>query len=235
MRKGFFVTGTDTEVGKSWIAAALIERLKAEGLSVGAMKPVAAGALETEQGLRNDDALLLQRHASIPIPYETLNPVVVAPPIAPHIGAREAGLTIGIEPIREAFLSIAKKCDAVVVEGAGGWLVPLDDFHTMADLARRLELPVVLVVGMRLGCINHALLSVAAIAASGLPLAGWVANTLDPAMARLEENIETLESRIDAPLLGRVPFLEQGPDAAAIASCLELPPERPLGRPRWLP
>ncbi len=234
MNRGFFVTGTDTDVGKSWISLGLIERLKQRGYSVGVMKPVAAGCQSVTGQLRNEDATLLQRQASIQLDYNRLNPYALEPAIAPHIAADEIGLRIDIETLYQHYLTIAGQCDRVVVEGAGGWLVPLNDFQTIADLAKRLQLPVILVVGMRLGCINHALLSAAAIRASGLPLAGWVANQVTPTMERLKENIAAITQRVDAPLLGHVPHLPSL-DASEIATHLQLPPQRNSQRPDWLP
>ena len=233
MPRGFFVTGTDTDVGKTWVSLGLVEQLKRQGKSVGVMKPVAAGCHPSAEGLRNEDAELLQQQASLKLDYHALNPYALEPAIAPHIAADEAGLRIDIETLYQHYLAIAGKSDCVVVEGAGGWLVPLNDFQTMADLAQRLALPVILVVGMRLGCINHALLSAETIRARGLALAGWVANRITPEMPRLEENIATLEQRLDAPLLGRIPHLDSL-DAATIADHLTLPPEANSQRPDWL-
>jgi dethiobiotin synthetase len=206
MRNGYFITGTDTEVGKTRVSVALLHRLQQQGLSVAGMKPVAAGCDETAAGLRNEDALALQAASSIALPYETLNPYALAPPIAPHLAARDAGIIIDIDRILAAYRTIAAQVDSVVVEGAGGWRVPLNDHQDMSDLAVALGLPVVLVVDIRLGCINHALLSTQAITACGLPLAGWVANHAHGDYARSADNIASIDARIGTPLLGVIPF-----------------------------
>lgn len=203
---GLFITGTDTEVGKTRVSVALLHRLQQQGLRVAGMKPVAAGCEETAEGLRNEDALALQAASSIALAYETLNPYAFAPPIAPHLAAEDAGATIEIERILTAFHDIASQVDQVIVEGAGGWLVPIGPDHNMADLAIALDLPVLLVVDIRLGCINHALLSAQAIAASGLPMAGWIANHAHGPYERSTDNIASLEARIAAPLLGVIPY-----------------------------
>jgi dethiobiotin synthetase len=183
------------------------------------MKPVASGCRETPEGLRNDDAEALIA-ASDPAPeYASCNPYAFAPPIAPHIAARDAGVEIALEPILAAYRALAASADRVVVEGVGGWSVPLSDALMQADLARALDLPVVLVVGLRLGCINHALLSARAIVADGCALAGWLANCVDTGMARAADNLDTLRARIDAPLLGVIAHArEPGADALAAAA-----------------
>ncbi|MDX1251354.1 MAG: dethiobiotin synthase [Gammaproteobacteria bacterium] len=221
MTRGFFITGTDTEVGKTWVAAVLLAALKARGHTTAAMKPVSAGCIETPEGLRNEDALILQRHATLALPYERINPYAFAPPIAPHIAAARIGQRIDIAPIKTIFHSIAPQADYMIVEGAGGWRVPLNERETIADLAKALDLPVILVVGMRLGCINHALLSCESITGHGVKLAGWVANSILPDFAELEENIDTLRHRIDAPLLGTLPHMTEL-DAALAARHLNL-------------
>ncbi|WP_437881920.1 dethiobiotin synthase [Pseudomonas sp. LRF_L74] len=219
----YFVTGTDTEIGKTTIACALLYKARSLGLSTAAAKPVASGCTLTEQGLRNDDALALLGECSMPLSYAEVNPVAFAPAIAPHLAAREAGVALTVEallgPVRHV---LARGADFTVVEGAGGWRVPLAGRETLADLAIALDLPVILVVGVRLGCINHAMLSAEAIARDGLRLAGWVANVVDPATSRLEENLQTLAQCLAAPCLGRVPFLV-GPTPGSVASYLGLP------------
>jgi len=200
--RGVFVTGTDTGIGKTHASVALVRAQRACGRRAIGMKPVASGCRETPEGLRNEDAEALLA-ASDPAPsYRLCNPYAFAPPIAPHIAAREARIVIALEPIVAAYGELAATADRVVVEGVGGWSVPLSDALMQADLVRALELPVVLVVELRLGCINHALLSARAIVADGCVLAGWIANRIDPAMARAEENLDTLRARLDAPLLG---------------------------------
>lgn len=204
---GFFVTGTDTGVGKTEVSAALLYGLAQAGLRVAAMKPVASGSEATPAGLRNDDALKLQARCSGSIPYERINPYAFEPPVAPHIAARDVGAEISLQRLEAGFRTLATEADCVLVEGVGGFEVPLGEVETTADLARVLDLPVILVVGMRLGCINHALLTAAAIARQGLPCAGWVANCVDPDMARMQENVDALRLRLSAPLLGVVPWL----------------------------
>ncbi len=232
MNKGYFITGTDTDVGKTWVSLGIIEALKQQGKKVGVMKPISAGCEQTDAGLRNEDALLLQQHSNVELDYDLINPYAFKPAIAPHIAAADEETRIDIETLYQNLQTIEQQSDCVVVEGAGGWLVPLNDFQTMADLAKRLQLPVILVVGMRLGCLNHALLSVEAIRASGLPLAGWIANQVSAEMSCLDENTETLQQMIDAPMLGQIPHLEWL-DGSAIATKINLPAERNSLRPNW--
>jgi len=232
MNKGYFITGTDTDVGKTWISLGIIEALKQQGKKVGVMKPISAGCEQTENGLRNEDALLLQQHSNVELNYDLINPYAFEPAIAPHIAAADAGIRMDIETLYQKLQTIEQQSDCVVVEGAGGWLVPLNDFQTMADLAKRFQMPVILVVGMRLGCLNHALLSVEAIRASGLPLVGWIANQVSAEMSCLDENIATLQQMIDAPMLGQIPHLEWL-DGCAIATRIKLPTERNSLRPDW--
>jgi dethiobiotin synthetase len=232
MNKGFFITGTDTDAGKTWISLGIVEALKQQGKKVGVMKPVSAGCEKTDQGLRNQDALLLQQHSNVELDYDSINPYAFEPAIAPHLAAASQGIRIDIETLYQQLQTIEQQSDCIVVEGAGGWLVPLNDFQTMADLAKRLQLPVILVVGMRLGCLNHALLSVAAIRATGLPLVGWIANQVSAEMDCLNENIATLQQMIDAPMLGQIPHLETL-NAETIAARITLPPERNSLRPDW--
>ncbi|MEA3640684.1 MAG: dethiobiotin synthase [Lamprobacter sp.] len=214
--QGLFVTGTDTEVGKTEVTLGLMAALQRRGLSVLGMKPVAAGSVLTADGLRNEDALRIQAQGSKPLAYSAINPYAFAPPIAPHIAAAHAGVEIQLEPIKTAYARLAAQADWVLVEGAGGWRVPLGPCLTLADLPSALDLPVVLVVGLRLGCLNHALLSAESIQASGLQLAGWVANRIDPAMAAAEENLATLRERLPAPCFGVIPWLS-GPTPAQVA------------------
>ena len=204
----YFVTGTDTEIGKTTVAAGLLHAARIRGLSTAAVKPVAAGCERTVAGLRNDDALTLMAECSPPLEYDLLNPVALEPAIAPHIAAAEAGLTLSAQQLAQAcFKAFDRRADLTLVEGAGGWRVPLNDQQTLADLAIALGEPVILVVGLRLGCINHALLTAEAIAADGLQLAGWVANQVDPQMDRQQHNLDTLKALMPAPLLGVVPRL----------------------------
>lgn len=209
--RGFFVTGTDTGVGKTLVTAALLVNAASRGLRAAGLKPVAAGCVRRAGQLVNDDALLLQAHGNPPLDYGSVNPVALEPGIAPHVAAARAGQDIRAGALADQVRRVAAGAhDVVLVEGAGGWLVPINATETLADLARLLGYPVILVVGMRLGCLNHALLSVAAIRAAGLELAGWVANSTGPPMEAFEENLEALDSRLPALRLGAVPFLSQG-------------------------
>jgi dethiobiotin synthetase len=217
MSGGLFVTGTDTDCGKTVVACGIVAALRARGPRVGVLKPVAAGAWETPGGLRNQDALDLAAASGSDLPYAVVNPFVYAPPIAPHIAAAQAGEVIRFAPLREAFERVRAASDVVVVEGAGGWRVPLGPDGDVADLAAALGLPVVLVVGLRLGCLSHALLTAESIARAGCRLAGWVANTVDPTMAVREENLATLRARLPAPCLGVVPRLDDVTPAAVAA------------------
>ncbi|HWP94907.1 MAG TPA: dethiobiotin synthase [Gammaproteobacteria bacterium] len=201
MRRGLFVTGTDTGIGKTRTAVALVAALAARGHTVAAMKPVASGCRRTLEGLRNDDAEALRAAATGEFPYAWVNPYAFEPPIAPHIAAEEAGVTIELSHILECFDALAREADLVVVEGVGGFRVPLGPRGDTAGLARALGLPVVLVVGMRLGCLNHALLTADAIHAAGLPLAGWVANAIDPHFERAAANHAALAAWLGAPCL----------------------------------
>lgn len=206
--RGYFVTGTDTGVGKTLVAAALLHAFAARGLRTVGMKPVAAGC-EWRDGVAFwDDVEQLRAAANVDAAQALVNPYRFEPAIAPHIAAAQSGMAIQIEVIARAFNALQAQADVVIVEGAGGFRVPLNDHQDMADLVRRLSLPVILVVGMRLGCINHALLSAASIYDAGLPLAGWVANRIDPAMEQFDANLAALQQRLDAPLLGMVPWLE---------------------------
>jgi dethiobiotin synthetase len=206
--RGLFVTGTDTDSGKTLITLGLMRAFAGRGERVLAMKPVAAGAQAGADGLRNDDALQLLAAGSFEVDYDTLNPYCFEPPIAPHIAAAEAGVEIDGDHLMDCRDRLAAQCDRLLVEGAGGWRVPLNTELDMAGLARRLAYPVVLVVGMRLGCLNHALLTAESIDAAGLRLAGWVANRIDPGMSRYDQNLASLKTVIPAPLLGEVPWLD---------------------------
>ena len=195
--KGYFIAGTDTEVGKTHVATALIHELARRRLRVAPMKPVAAGA---SPSLRNADALALAAASNVSVPYETLNPYCLVPPISPHIAAKEAGIVIDPAVICAEFAKLEALSDRVIVEGAGGWLAPISDSKTMEDVAIALGLPVILVVGLRLGCLSHALLTARSIRASGLPFAHWIGNSIDPKFERARENIATLTDALGAPL-----------------------------------
>lgn len=222
MTKAYFVSGTDTDVGKTTIAAGLLHAARMAGLSTAAAKPVASGCEQTAAGLRNSDALALLGECSLALGYAEVNPFAFAPAIAPHLAAIEAGaeLSVGalLGPLRHV---LSKRADFTLIEGAGGWRVPLSADALFSDVPQALQLPVILVVGVRLGCINHALLSAEAILADGLPLAGWIANIVDPHTARLEENLATLTQRLPAPCLGVVPWLEEA-DPQAVSTYLSL-------------
>ena len=221
--RSFFVTGTDTGVGKTLVTAALLRALRNAGHRVAGMKPVAAGAMAGPEGPANEDALLLQAESSQRHPYALVNPWLFEPAIAPHIAAAEAGATIDVARIVEAHVKLQRGAEIVLAEGAGGFLVPLDAKRSMAELPERLGMDVILVVGLRLGCLNHALLTAEAIAARGLALAGWVGNHIDPGFARMRSNLDTLEARIAAPCLGIVPHMPEPDVAAAAASLGETP------------
>ena len=222
MRQGYFVTGTDTGVGKTRVAAGLIAALRQQGQRVAGMKPVASGCVMTPDGLRNEDALALCEASGLAVPYDWVNPYAFAPPIAPHIAARDAGQPIRFDVLVEALGRLQTQAECVVVEGVGGWRVPLGPDGDVADLAVHLGLPVVLVVGLRLGCLNHAALTVADMRRSGLPLAGWVASAVDPDFAREAENLVALAGILALPCLG---ILAHRPAASAeeAATGLRLP------------
>jgi dethiobiotin synthetase len=208
LRQSLFVTGTDTGVGKTTVTIALMRMLVATGRRVAGMKPVAAGAELTSHGWRNDDALDLAAAGNVPLPYEWINPVCLPRPTSPHLAALDAGVEIEIGAISAAFDLIRPKSDLVLVEGAGGWLAPVSSGNpcrTMQDVALALGLPVVMVVGVRLGCLNHAMLTEAAIARSGLPLVGWIANPVDPHFPDADRYVASLVEELAAPLLWRAP------------------------------
>ena len=214
-----FITGTDTGVGKTRVAAALCRAVAARGIRVAAMKPVASGCALTPEGLRNEDALALLAAMNVRARYSDVNPYAFAPAIAPHIAAREAGVDIDFGVLDRAHDRLRMQSQALIVEGAGGWLAPLDSSRVFADLAVHWQMDVVLVVGMRLGCLNHALLTVESVERRGLNLRGWVANSIDPGFPRATENISSLESRISAPCLGIFAFEPQA-DLEALAQTL---------------
>ena len=220
MKQAFFVTGTDTGIGKTHVTCALLHATRRWGRTAIGMKPVAAGV---EPDGRNGDVVCLLAASSIAPPPDWVNPFLYDPFIAPHIAARAAGRPIEIPVIQQAFERLQALAEVVWVEGVGGFQVPLDERYDTADLARMLALPVILVVGMRLGCLNHALLSAEAITRRGLTLAGWVANRIDPAMACFEANLDTLRVRLNAPLLGVTPHGESPEQAAAALRLSVLP------------
>ena len=217
-----YVTGTDTGIGKTVASCALLHALRLRGLRAVGMKPLASGCEHTPAGWRNEDALALQA-ASDPRPeYADLNPYALPLPLAPELAAREAGVAIELATIRAAYARLQAQADAVVVEGVGGWAAPLSASLDQADLVHALDLPVVLVVGLRLGCLNHAYLTARAIAADGCRLAGWIGNGIDPDMARRDDNLALLAARIAAPCWGVLPHVDPA-DPASLARLLTIP------------
>jgi|SRR5450830_107265 len=206
---GYFVTGTDTGIGKTLVSAALLHALASQGRRVAGMKPVASGAFWQDGAWRNDDVETLRALANVALPLATINPYLLQEATAPHIAAANEHKSIDLQHIEQCFAQICVEVDHIIVEGVGGFLVPLNDEHDTGDLACRLGLPVILVVGVRLGCISHALLSMQAIAAHGLSLAGWVANIVAPEMLNVQSTITSLQQRIAAPMLGCIPYLPQ--------------------------
>lgn len=208
MSKSFFVTGTDTEIGKTLCASALLRKFSNHGLSTIGLKPIACGADDTPYGLRNDDALRLADAMSETIPYDQINPYCFAEPVAPHIAAQAANTSIDIAAVSKIYWDAMEQADVVIVEGVGGWEVPIDERLTTADLAAALTQRIILVVGLRLGCLNHALLTANAIRRAGLHLSGWIANSVSRNMKHREENVEYLRTHLNAPCLGVIPHLE---------------------------
>ncbi len=225
---GLFITGTDTGVGKTLVTAALLHAMTALGLRALAMKPIAAGAAHVDGVWVNEDVAILEQAANVAAPRALVNPYLLREALAPHIAAERKGVRIEIPHIVEAYGQLADLADWLLVEGVGGFRTPLDDRRDGADLAVALGLPIILVVGMRLGCLNHALLTAEAIAARGLRLAGWVANRLDPDLAAFEENVLALRQRLPAPCLAVLPYLaDRDPQHAA-----QFIPAKPLNQ--WL-
>jgi len=217
--KTYFVTGTDTDAGKTFVSCALLYAAGLLGYKTLAHKPVAAGCERTEQGLRNSDATHLMAAMTEHEEYEMVNPIALEPAIAPHIAAQESGSSLSVA--RSAGFArgiMMARADLLLIEGAGGWRVPLNSRETLADLAKNLKQPVILVVGIKLGCINHALLTVEAIKADGLTIAGWVANQIDPEMSHYKENLATLAQLITAPLLAEIPYTQDHSWAEAAKS-----------------
>lgn len=204
---GLFITGTDTEIGKTFVSSLLIKLLTEENLQVAGMKPVASGANCIDGELKNDDALSLIEASNVDIEYKNVNPYVFEPAVSPHIAAEQAGIEISLNEIKKCFEQLENKSDVVVVEGVGGWYAPITCHTTVADLAETLNLPIILVVGLRLGCLNHALLTAQAIRQSSLSIAGWIANHVEKDFSCAEKNISTLKHYLnDFPFLGSVPY-----------------------------
>ncbi len=195
----FFITGTDTGVGKTWFTVAFMAALKGRGLNVMGMKPIATGAEKIKDRLINEDAKLIMQNCSQKVSYNLINPFVFELPIAPHVAAKHEGVVIELDQITKNYHLLKSMCDVLVVEGVGGWRVPVTNEHSLTDLVSKLNLSVILVVGMRLGCINHAILTAEAINADGINLCGWVSNHLDRVYSNSEETIETLKKRLHCP------------------------------------
>lgn len=220
--KKYFVTGTDTGVGKTTASCALLAAAKAKGLRTCAVKPVAAGCEQTPEGLRNDDALALMAAMTEVMVYEEVNPIALAEPLSPHLAALHAGRRLTVAQIGGLVRgALSRRVDFAVVEGAGGWRVPISDREIMSDLPRALGLPVILVVGLRLGCLNHAILTTEAMARDGVRLAGWIGSVLEPEMAALEGNIGTLKTILPMPCLGILPW-QPGATPEQMAAHLDL-------------
>ena len=207
MENAYFITGTDTNVGKTYATLALMHTIKQQGKTVIGMKPVASGCSLHDGKLKNEDALLLQKYASIQVDYDKINPYAYLPAVSPHIAG--AHNPVNVDRIGDTLRTLQNLADIVLVEGVGGWYAPINNQQAVSDLALALALPVIMVVAIRLGCINHARLTYEAIRASGLPCAGWLANCIDPDMLSREENIATITTIVDAPLLGVLPYQEQ--------------------------
>lgn len=209
MKKNYFITGTDTDVGKTLVAASLLYSASDRGLVTLGLKPVAAGCKLVAGQLKNSDALALMEAASLKLIYDQVNPVALEAAIAPHIAAQKAGIRLSADRlVGYCKGSLMRHYDFALVEGAGGWRVPLNDRETLASVAKQLNFPVILVVGMKLGCISHALLTAEAIIRDGLPFAGWVANRIDPEMQEYEANLDSLKQRLPGLFLGAIPFIE---------------------------
>lgn len=209
MGKGVFITGTDTGVGKTWFTLTLMEALKKQGHKINGMKPVASGGNYINGKLMNDDARLILQNCSEPLNYEHINPFVFEAPIAPNFAARQVGEIVELDQIVSSYNQLASACDIVVVEGIGGWRTPLSDNIKTVDLVRELEIPVILVVGLRLGCINHALLTAEAIRADGISLCGWASNQLEKDYLRKEETIDFLNGELACPNIAEMPYWEE--------------------------
>ena len=208
--EALFITGTDTGVGKTLVSVSLVKALVRHGLRCAVMKPIASGSEHTPAGLRNADALALAEASNVAVPYASINPYCFEPAISPHIAAEEAKIEVDVGLIKTRFDALASSADFVVVEGAGGWYAPISKSKSMADLPKSLNIPVLLVVGVRLGCLNHALLTKLAIEASGVELAGWVANSIDPKIERAAQNLSSLERMLGSEPLAVFPFVPDG-------------------------
>ena len=217
MTKAYFITGTDTDVGKTFVAQALLLALSKHGYTTAGYKPVSAGCDETPLGLRNEDAVLLQQHSTKNIPYELVNPVAFKDPVAPHLAAENCNQKISLDNLVEVYRQIESlQPQVLLVEGAGGWRLPLDNTTFLSQLPQRLTLPVILVVGVQLGCLNHALLTKEAVVKDGLTIVGWVANIIDDEMDYLDENLHSLKTLLASPCLGILPKLDNPHQGASL-------------------
>lgn len=206
MARGYFITGTDTDVGKTYVAQCLIKAFREQNYLIAGFKPVASGGRYSGGRLQNEDAELLMQQSNVKIPYELINPYCFEPAIAPHIAAKRQDCVVSLDVIKSSYQQIAKQSDVVIVEGAGGWCVPLSESLSFNEIPAELDLPVILVVGLKLGCINHALLTQAAILQTGCKLAGWVANEVHLGFEEKKENINFLKKNLQAPFLGTINF-----------------------------
>lgn len=222
MTERYFVTGTDTEVGKTVASSALLQAARLQGFITAGYKPVASGSDMTPEGLRNTDALALQRHSSLTLSYQAVNPYTFAEPTSPHIVSADEQRPIDFAVMSAGLNALEKSAEWVLVEGAGGWFTPLSETHTFADWVGLERLPVILVVGVKLGCINHAMLTAQAIEQAGLPLAGWIANDVVPPGRRHQEYLATLKRLLPAPCLGEIPWLAEGAEHASTGQYLDL-------------
>lgn len=222
MTERYFVTGTDTEVGKTVASSALLQAARLQGFITAGYKPVASGSDMTPEGLRNTDALALQRHSSLMLSYQAVNPYTFAEPTSPHIVSADEQRPIDFAVMSAGLNALEKSAEWVLVEGAGGWFTPLSETHTFADWVALERLPVILVVGVKLGCINHAMLTAQAIEQAGLPLAGWIANDVVPPGRRHQEYLATLKRLLPAPCLGEIPWLAEGAEHASTGQYLDL-------------
>lgn len=222
MTERYFVTGTDTEVGKTVASSALLQAARLQGFITAGYKPVASGSDMTPEGLRNTDALALQRHSSLTLSYQAVNPYTFAEPTSPHIVSADEQRPIDFAVMSAGLNALEKSAEWVLVEGAGGWFTPLSETHTFADWVGLERLPVILVVGVKLGCINHAMLTAQAVEQAGLPLAGWIANDVVPPGRRHQEYLATLKRLLPAPCLGEIPWLAEGAEHASTGQYLDL-------------
>ena len=210
MKQHYFVTGTDTDVGKTVCCAALLQSAQQQGFSTLAYKPIAAGCEVTEQGLRNEDALILQKNSNVQVNYDLINPVSFKDPIAPHIAAALENQPISTDVISHGMLQLKQQqANVLIIEGAGGWHLPINNEQLLSQWVKEQQLSVILVVGMKLGCLNHAMLTYQAIINDGLKVTGWIANQLSEQMPFYAQNLQWLKQKIDAPLIAEIPTLEK--------------------------